>query len=445
MNLTPKHILDRWITRAAAGDLLLEHKFSCVMAPAPSDLADAVRAWGKMFVPEDVLYADPKDPQDFGREQDIHVTVKFGLHEMTPSEELLRILEETPPFEIEIGPCTLFDTDEKYDVVKFDVDSDALRSLNARISELANSDSHPEYHPHMTVAYVIKGSCNELIGKPLLDPEYEPALRFLAKTVTFSGKNNTVTTLFLGKPNLEPEAEPVQESLKDRLSRLLPRVDFSAEDGWVSDGYYALEWEWWGQDCIEDAVRRGRIETTTDYELLDDNEKEKIFQTELRYRLPALSTNKQPVKIWFETRDDGPPRYDAVSFILWKLDKPGQKLKPAQESLDDDDDEEAMDIETAKEVYHLDPGFKNFTDADVEAHGAIPGAGSLYADRTELIHAPTAWQKQGLCQTASGYGAKLNSGYKISFNGKVYRIYVTCYGNAGSSWFKVRGRQIFVN
>jgi len=88
---------------------------------------------------------------------------------------------------------------------------------------------------------------------------------------------------------------------------------------------------------------------------------------------------------------------------------------------------------------------KTFTDNDVQPHGCIAGAGSLVADRSELIHAPTGWQRAGLQETYTGYGARLNTGLKINFNGKEYRLYATCYGNASSVWFKVKGRKIFVN
>jgi 2'-5' RNA ligase len=186
--------------------LLQEGKFSCVMAPAPEDLAESVRRWGEMFVEDRDLYTDPGEPGDFGRENEVHVTVKFGLHEHHPSEKLLHILEETQPFEIEVGPCTLFEN-EKFDVVKFDVDGEGLRELNRRISELPNGDEHAEYKPHMTVAYVMKGSCHELIGKPLLDPAIDQDLRFVVKAVIFSSPDQVKTTLFLGKPNLDPESK----------------------------------------------------------------------------------------------------------------------------------------------------------------------------------------------------------------------------------------------
>lgn len=63
----------------------------------------------------------------------------------------------------------------------------------------------------------------------------------------------------------------------------------------------------------------------------------------------------------------------------------------------------------------------------------------------ELAHCPLAWQKMGLQQTASGYGAKLVSAYKISFNGKLYRVYHTCYGNASSAWFTVKGKRVYLS
>jgi 2'-5' RNA ligase/GNAT superfamily N-acetyltransferase len=199
-------------------DLLMEGgEFSCLMAPAPPEIKSAIMRWGQMFIDDSEVYRDPKDPDGFGREDDVHVTVKFGLHEFEPSAELLRIIQETQPFEIEIGPATLFEN-EDFDVVKFDVDSDALRELNRRVSELENSDSYPDYHPHMTVAYVVKGACHELIGKPLLDPEFENETRFVVKALTFSNKNKEKVTLFLGKPNL------VSENLEDEDVRDLEDV-----------------------------------------------------------------------------------------------------------------------------------------------------------------------------------------------------------------------------
>jgi hypothetical protein len=84
---------------------------------------------------------------------------------------------------------------------------------------------------------------------------------------------------------------------------------------------------------------------------------------------------------------------------------------------------------------------KDFTDKDVQDHGCIKGAGTINCEKSDLINNPP--ERKVLKQT-DGYGAKLNSGYSISFNGKVYRIYTTIYSNNGSCWFKTKGKQIFV-
>ena len=62
-----------------------------------------------------------------------------------------------------------------------------------------------------------------------------------------------------------------------------------------------------------------------------------------------------------------------------------------------------------------------------------------YVER-ELVYAPTAWQKAGLQETATGYGRRLNSGYKIRYAGKVRRVYYVCISNV-ASYFVLIGRK----
>ena len=82
---------------------------------------------------------------------------------------------------------------------------------------------------------------------------------------------------------------------------------------------------------------------------------------------------------------------------------------------------------------------KNFTEADVLRETISVN----YPD--DLVLAQLDWQKRGLQETASGYGSKLTGSYKISFNGKLHRIYHTCYSNSSSPWFKTKGRTIYVH
>jgi hypothetical protein len=86
---------------------------------------------------------------------------------------------------------------------------------------------------------------------------------------------------------------------------------------------------------------------------------------------------------------------------------------------------------------------KNFTAADVDRTGEYPRLRTS-ADRTELVYAPPKWMEQGLQETSSGYGKRLNSGYKISYEGKLYRVYTTIFSNNGTCWFKCKGEKIIV-
>lgn len=63
----------------------------------------------------------------------------------------------------------------------------------------------------------------------------------------------------------------------------------------------------------------------------------------------------------------------------------------------------------------------------------------------ELIDRPLWWQKAGLTQTQSGYGAKLTSSRCVKLpDGKVRRVYVTQYSNAGSAWIILNGARLYL-
>lgn len=87
------------------------------------------------------------------------------------------------------------------------------------------------------------------------------------------------------------------------------------------------------------------------------------------------------------------------------------------------------------------PNVKDFTDADLDTTGTLP---VIYADRSDLGYCPLSWQISGLSQTQSGYGQKLTTEYKIKYNGRMYRVYSTCYSNVGSLWFRAGGTRIYV-
>lgn len=50
----------------------------------------------------------------------------------------------------------------------------------------------------------------------------------------------------------------------------------------------------------------------------------------------------------------------------------------------------------------------------------------------------------GLSYTATGYGAKLPTRYRVRFNGRWYRVYSVCYSNVSSEYVTVNGERVGV-
>lgn len=103
----------------------------------------------------DMLFDDPKE--EYGRENEPHITCLYGLTDESDMFKIKRYLTAVDPFEIELDDISLFSSDPKYDVVKVEILSPELHEVNAWIVEnCKNSQKFPEYHPHMTIAYVRK-------------------------------------------------------------------------------------------------------------------------------------------------------------------------------------------------------------------------------------------------------------------------------------------------
>ena len=81
-------------------------------------------------------------------------------------------------FKVQIDGVSLFENPE-FDVVKLGViKTPKLEEVNKRLSELPNSNQFPEYKPHITLAYVKKGS-----GQKYADPNYKYQIKNISKIV----------------------------------------------------------------------------------------------------------------------------------------------------------------------------------------------------------------------------------------------------------------------
>jgi len=158
------------------------YDYSAVLCTVPESIGNIVKKWGLEHISDDKVFEDNEGK--LGREDDTHITVKYGLHD--PKEtDCVDILKYQRPFEVELGKISLFKNNPRFDVVKVEIFSSNLFMLNAKLSKLPNTDSYPEYKPHMTIAYVKRGSCDDLEGR-----EDFKDIRFLANDFIFSSREN---------------------------------------------------------------------------------------------------------------------------------------------------------------------------------------------------------------------------------------------------------------
>jgi len=140
---------------------LVNYDYSSVQFDMPKTLAESILSWGKKNIANSDLFTEEKK---YGRENEIHVTVKYGLH-TDDVRKVQKVVEDFGPFSIKLGAISRFvPKDKDYDVVKIEVDGDELSELHRKIGELPNNDEHPVYRAHCTIAYVKKGCCLELSG-----------------------------------------------------------------------------------------------------------------------------------------------------------------------------------------------------------------------------------------------------------------------------------------
>jgi hypothetical protein len=60
----------------------------------------------------------------------------------------------------------------------------------------------------------------------------------------------------------------------------------------------------------------------------------------------------------------------------------------------------------------------------------------------QAIEAPhPLYHEQGYWQTATGYGGKLITRYKVEWNGRIRRVYCMCWSNVGTLYILCKGER----
>lgn len=99
----------------------------------------------------------------YGIEGEPHCTLLYGLHDNVTDDDIQNVLNKH-----KYGTCKGHNlscfNNEKYDVLKFDVSGDSLHDTNEDLKQFPYTTDYPDYHPHMTIAYLKPG-----MGKKYID------------------------------------------------------------------------------------------------------------------------------------------------------------------------------------------------------------------------------------------------------------------------------------
>lgn len=177
------------------------YSYNCLMVNTP------LKEWNKItsvIKKEDVYEGD-----SYGIETNPHITVLYGLHEENNIDIIKDIVKDVSEINFNLTGLTLFEN-EKFDVLKFDVQSEILSELNKRLSSLPHTTDYPDYHPHLTVAYLKKGTGKKYVKEFKVPLKYKTDEFYYstANDEKFVWKNNinesSITELTLGDISIPP-------------------------------------------------------------------------------------------------------------------------------------------------------------------------------------------------------------------------------------------------
>jgi hypothetical protein len=140
------------------------------------------------LIESDDIYTEEGDTT-FGLEKEPHTTLLFGLHDGVTTDDISKVLTGFKYGNCNIKNASLFEN-EKYDVLKFDVDGDNLHETNGKLRKFPHTNSYPDYHPHMTIAYIKPG-----MGKKYVDLLKGKSFQLLPQHAVYSKPDGSQDTI----------------------------------------------------------------------------------------------------------------------------------------------------------------------------------------------------------------------------------------------------------
>lgn len=134
----------------------------------PKEIKDEIHEWSMKNIPKKDIFIE-KGEDHTGRENDTHITVKYGIRSTNP-KIIQSVADKIEPFKIKLGKISKFTKDD-HDVLKIGIQkSPKLHALHETfLNETNNNESYPIYRPHVTLAYVKKGVADKFIGSSVFE------------------------------------------------------------------------------------------------------------------------------------------------------------------------------------------------------------------------------------------------------------------------------------
>jgi len=148
-------LFENWLTEKKKDG----YDYGCVMVyfefPEMQDLHTKIS--------KEDIFVNPDDPS-FGLEDEPHVTLLYGLHSNEiPDEIIWEITKRISFSSLTLHTASAFKND-KFDVLKFDVEGNGLHECNRMLMTLPHTTSYPDYHPHTTIAYLKPGMSDKYVN-----------------------------------------------------------------------------------------------------------------------------------------------------------------------------------------------------------------------------------------------------------------------------------------
>lgn len=175
-----------------------ERDYSWVSLPVPKEIGAKTMQFSKT-IPERELFIQQDNEGEiihgngwnYGVEDDPHITILWGIHTKNV-KQIEKALEGHKGGTVRLGQVGMFATDE-YDVLKVNLISQSLHRLNKALqSGVKFTTSHPDYHPHLTLAYLKCGN-----GEKYIKDRRFQKLKFDFNEVVFEDYEDKSTTLKL--------------------------------------------------------------------------------------------------------------------------------------------------------------------------------------------------------------------------------------------------------